>query len=209
MGISDGHLQSGIFTPIIERNTPLPVKKSEHFYTLTDGQKAVDVRIYQGEEKLTKDNQFVGNFIIEGLSDVPAGNELNLDLNLDIDGLLHVTAAETLTGLSKTVRMETDHRMDLLDPEAAHQDLFEFIRRNKLDETGEDQPGCKHINKIVNDTNHLINRASALLQEVDSSDAKELIDLIDKSKDAISRQALEQLAVLNESLEDMLFYLED
>ncbi len=65
-------------------------------------------RIYQGEAPLASDNIFIGNFMVEGLSRIPEGNEIVINLNLDLNGVLEVTAGERRTGLSKTVRMETE-----------------------------------------------------------------------------------------------------
>ncbi len=209
VAMHEGQLRSGIFTPIIERNTPLPVKKSELFYTLADGQQAVDVRIYQGEDALVEDNMFVGNFVIDELSEVPAGNELILNLNLDLNGILHVTAEEKCTGLSKTVRMETDGPIKELEIDTAHQDLLKFINKNQLDSEEIDQPASDINIKLINRAKQLVERATALLSDVDASDAEELKDLIAKIRGAMDHQTLNELAELNDMLSDILFYLED
>lgn len=211
VGVYNGDLCAGLFCPVIQRNTPLPVKKSEVFYTMIDGQKSVDVRIYQGEDNLVEENIFIGNFIIEGLSeDASAGNELILNLNLDLSGMLEVTAEEKRSGLSKTVRMETGCFGDELDIDSAHRNLSEFIMPGEnLSEDTDQQGKDGNSDDLYESSDRLVKRALMLQQEIDPTDAKELDDLIQKSKDAVQNKNLDDLAELNESLSDMLFYLEE
>ncbi|HYK17816.1 MAG TPA: Hsp70 family protein, partial [Bryobacteraceae bacterium] len=76
----EGEIYPYRYVPIIPRNTPIPVRKSEVFYTVADNQTRVDVRIYQGENADALQNIRIGEFRIEGLSKAPAGNEVVLDL---------------------------------------------------------------------------------------------------------------------------------
>jgi len=96
-----------ICVPIIPRNTPLPSAKAEMFETLYDDQDVVKVDAYQGENPVPEQNTFIGEFRVEGLSSVPAGNPVLIRFELDLNGLLTVTATEKATGLSKTVTMDT------------------------------------------------------------------------------------------------------
>jgi molecular chaperone DnaK len=80
------------FAPIIRRNTPIPASRSELFYTAADNQSLVDVEVFQGEHDDTRMNQFVGKFTISGLAPVPAGNPILVQLDLNLDGMLKVTA---------------------------------------------------------------------------------------------------------------------
>ena len=86
LGELDGELYPYHYIPIIARNTPIPVRKSEAFFTIVDNQTAVDVRIYQGESADALENIKIGEFRVEGLSKAPAGNPVVLDLALDRDG---------------------------------------------------------------------------------------------------------------------------
>jgi molecular chaperone DnaK len=76
IGMLNGKMREDLFVPLIQRGTALPAKKGDAFATMYDNQEAVDVRIYQGEAPLAEDNIFIGNFLVEGLSDSPAGNGL-------------------------------------------------------------------------------------------------------------------------------------
>ncbi|MCI5147786.1 MAG: heat-shock protein Hsp70, partial [Candidatus Electrothrix sp. AR3] len=90
-----------VCVPLIKKNSPIPVKKSEVFYTMHDNQEKVQVEVYQGESEIPKENILIGEFMITGLSKKPAGSEIIDTFELDKDGILHVTAIEKCTGKSK------------------------------------------------------------------------------------------------------------
>lgn len=203
-----GEMRSDVFVPIIKRNVALPVSKGEVFTTMSDNQDSVDVRIYQGENDLSVDNIFIGNFLIEDLSEVPAGNEIILNLKLDMNGILDVTAVEKMTGKSKSVRMDTSGCDYNLDIDKARNNLSSLM--NKVPEF---QRVSSEVENIKEDTisraKALRKRAEKLIDTLDETDAKEISDLIHSSKDAVRDNNLEELEQMNESLSDMLFYLED
>ena len=86
------------FSPIIERNTPLPASRTEIYGTVSDEQDVAEICVYQGENDDTRYNTLVGDFTIEGLARVDAGNQILVRLDLDLNGILKVTATEWLTG---------------------------------------------------------------------------------------------------------------
>ena len=94
------------FAAIVRRNTPLPASRSEAFCTVTDNQPTVEIDIYQGESQDVRRNHRVGRFLIEGLARVPAGNQLVVQLDLTLDGILKVSAREKSTGLVKQITIE-------------------------------------------------------------------------------------------------------
>ncbi|MDB5311651.1 MAG: molecular chaperone [Gemmataceae bacterium] len=94
------------FAPIIRRNTPLPASRSEVFCTVMDNQPTVEIDVYQGEGDDVRRNHRVGRFMIEGLARVAAGNQLVVQLDLTLDGILKVSAREKSTGLVKQITIE-------------------------------------------------------------------------------------------------------
>ena len=106
LGELNGELYPYCYIPIIPKNTPIPVRRSEVFFTITDDQNEVDVRIYQGENEDALENIQIGEFRVEGLSKAPAGNPVILDLALDRDGILHVSAREKATGLERRITID-------------------------------------------------------------------------------------------------------
>ena len=208
VGMLDGLFQENVFVPMIHRGTPLPARKSEVFLTMYDGQPAVDVRIYQGEAPSAEDNIFIGNFLIEGLKDIPAGNQIILALALDLNGVLDVTAMEKRTGLSKTVRMQAGNGAAAFDLDQAREHLSAAF--------GPDPAAPGRSKEISGDKQHVIvaakdlrKRANVFLDDIDATDADELRALLAESQKAVADGDLPKLTQLNESLSDMLFYLED
>ena len=208
VGMLDGLFQENVFVPMIHRGTPLPARKSEVFLTMYDGQPAVDVRIYQGEAPSAEDNIFIGNFLIEGLKDIPAGNQIILALALDLNGVLEVTAMEKRTGLSKTVRMQAGNGAAAFDLDQAREHLSAAF--------GPDPAAPGRSKEISGDKQHVIvvakdlrKRANVFLDDIDATDADELRALLAESQKAVADGDLPKLTQLNESLSDMLFYLED
>ena len=84
----------------------LPNRKTEAFVTNHDGQEVVNVTIYQGEDPDALNNIKIGEFLVEGLQDVEAGNVITLTLALDLNGMLHVSAQEKATGLEKSITIK-------------------------------------------------------------------------------------------------------
>ena len=106
IGELHGMISHDSFAPVIHRNTPLPATRSEMFSTAHDGQEAVRISIYQGEDEDVRNNQFIGEFLLEGLCEVEAGNEILVRFGLDLNGILKVTAEEHATGLQKQLTVE-------------------------------------------------------------------------------------------------------
>src|SRR5580692_4665141 len=91
------------YKPIVRRNTPLPVTRSERFYTSHPYQEEVDVRVYEGEDEDALRNILVGDFTVKGLTPMRDFNEVICRMSLDLDGILNVTAIEKKSGLSKRI----------------------------------------------------------------------------------------------------------
>jgi len=106
LALSPNGFPREVVAPVIERGTPLPVTRSESFYTALDNQEAWDVRIFQGESEDPRENILVGRFRAGGLSPVPAESEIICKMSLGLDGILTVEVIERCTGLSKKVTIE-------------------------------------------------------------------------------------------------------
>ena len=91
------------YHPIIRRNTPLPVTRTESYYTTFPGQREVEIQIFQGDNEDALQNILVGDFRVEGLAVTDGPNEVMCRMSLDVDGILHVAAIEKRTGKSKHI----------------------------------------------------------------------------------------------------------
>jgi molecular chaperone DnaK len=94
----------GVMTTLIERNTTIPVKKTEVFSTAEDNQTAVDVHILQGERPMSADNMSLGRFRLEGIPPTPRGTaQIEVTFDIDANGILNVTAQDKATGKEQKV----------------------------------------------------------------------------------------------------------
>jgi len=89
----------GVATPIIERNTTIPVRKSQIFSTAADGQTQVEIHVVQGERPMAADNKTLGRFILDGIPPAPRGvPQIEVTFDIDADGILNVSAQDKATG---------------------------------------------------------------------------------------------------------------
>ena len=97
----------GLMTTIINRNASIPVKQSEVFSTGADFQEAVEIHVLQGERPFAKDNKSLGIFKLNGIPSAPKGvPKINVTFQLDVDGLLAVSAREEQSGQEQSIKIE-------------------------------------------------------------------------------------------------------
>ena len=207
------------FVPLIRKNTPIPVSKSEVFYTIHDNQDSVDVQVYQGEDADALNNIEIGKFRVEGLSRVPPGNPIVLGLTLDLNGILEVTAREKRSGLQRSItignaiaRFEADKldaarsRVQALfgEPEPAGGARAEAALHAAAETPS--VPGAEARRQRV-EGQALLEKAERLLDSMGAQDAEDLVDAMEGLKDALAEDG----AALKGSMDvlaDLLYYLE-
>jgi molecular chaperone DnaK len=93
-----------VATPLIERNTTIPTKKSQIFSTAADGQTSVEIHVLQGERPMAADNKTLGRFILDGIPQAPRGiPQIEVTFDIDADGILHVSAQDKATGREQSI----------------------------------------------------------------------------------------------------------
>ncbi len=96
----------GVATPLIERNTTIPTKKSQIFSTAADGQTQVEIHVTQGERPMAADNKSLGRFILDGLPPAPRGvPQIEVTFDINADGILHVSAKDKATGRQQAMQI--------------------------------------------------------------------------------------------------------
>jgi len=215
-GAMDPTLMRPICVPIIRRGTALPAKRSEVFMTMYDGQQEVDVRVFQGESLEPEENLPIGEFRVEGLADVPAGNPVLSTFQIDLNGLLTVTATEKSSGLAKSITIQTGNE-NRLDLDAARRKLAGWLESESF-ETDELEdgplplpaPGESGQGELLASAKSLRKRASTLLEgELSEADTKALEELLERMSETIRQSDWEALESVSDQLSDLLFYLED
>ena len=127
----------GVMTPLIERNTTIPVKKSEVFSTAEDNQTAVDVHVLQGERPMAADNMSLGRFRLDGIPSAPRGlPQIEVTFDIDANGIINVTARDKATGKEQKVVITASTNLSKSDiermVEQAKQHQAEDSRRKEL-----------------------------------------------------------------------------
>jgi molecular chaperone DnaK len=227
------------FAPIIRRGTPLPASRSEAFRTVSNNQEKVEVDIYQGEHDDVRRNAPVGMFMIEGLAKVPAGNQIVVQLDLTLDGVLKVAAKEKATGLQKHVTIENAlARFERDEREAASARLEEMWQQSFEEETPlpEDdgdgelgeldgfvepsgdglgtaipslETGPREGQREAVQARALLEKAERLREKAPEEDRQELDRLMQNVRVAIQDRNWSTLETASNALTDVLFYLED
>ncbi len=205
IGEIDGMPTTDMFVPIIRRNTPIPVTKSEVFYTAVPNQQAVEVKVCQGENRNALENVEVGRFRVEGLKKGPAGQEIIARFALDANGMLEVTAIEKATGLEKHITIE-----NVLSGSGDDNITQAKERVQKLFGEGQEpQAGeSASVSRSDRQADALVEKARAMLDSAGDDDREDLVDMIDAVTTALESGDEAALAAAVEELSDLIFYLE-
>jgi len=179
----------GIFTPLIERNTTIPTKKSEIFSTAADSQPQVEIHVLQGERKMAGDNKTIGRFSLAGIAPAPRGvPQIEVTFDIDANGILHVNAKDLGTGKEQKITITANSGLSdaeiknmVKDAEAhatedqAKRDAIES--RNRADAmTYEAEKFLKENgDKISAENKSKVEAAAAKLKETIKSDNADLI----------------------------------
>jgi molecular chaperone DnaK (HSP70) len=129
------------YKPIIRRNTPLPLTRTERFYTSHPFQREVDVQVYQGEDDDALKNILVGDFTIGGLTEMDDFNEILCRMRLDLDGILEVTSQEKLTGKSKQITIANAMQAKTAEEIAAGRKRIQELFASRATDRGDFEGG--------------------------------------------------------------------
>jgi molecular chaperone HscC len=166
-------LRTGYFLPIIDRNTTIPVSRVDRVGTIQANQKSIRVRVYQGESRHVQDNLLLGEFEVPGIPPGPAGQEVDIRLTYDLNGLLEVDATVVKTG-RKVTHLITRHAKGMA-PDRIRLAVADMARL-KL------HPREETVNRF------LLRRAERLYQELALVDRQSLTDLLDGFESALNLQ---------------------
>ncbi len=227
VGDLGGYPSRHCFSPIIERNTPLPATRTEIYVTSYENQAAAVIRVFQGEHSDSRLNTPVGEFRVEGLARVEDPNQILVRLDLDLNGILRVTATERATGLAKQVvidnmmerfrqreRVDAAERIDALfenAPGTGDEPVGEFLEGDFLESPREqdDEVADPTLRAAIRAARALIDKSVSAERGAAVEDAAELKALISDLQSAISRRSLEEIKRLSGEVEELVFYLHD
>lgn len=194
----------GIMTKLISRNTTIPVKKSELFSTAADNQTNVEIHVLQGEREVVSGNKSLGNFKLEGIPEAPKGRpQIEVTFDINVDGLLSVTAKENESGKEQTVTIQgssnlSENDIDTMLEEAEKYAFVDKEQKEKTDLTLTATNFCKTVEEKI-DADELTDCTEEQKKEIKSaiSNVRETVSNNTASSEAI-KEALENLQKLLE-----------
>jgi molecular chaperone DnaK len=147
----------GIMTPLIERNTTIPTKKSEIFSTAADNQPQVDIHVLQGERKMSGDNKTIGRFGLDGIPPAARGvPQIEVTFDIDANGILHVSAKDLGTGKEQKITITASSGLS--------KDEIERMRRDAEAHASEDNQKREEV-EARNQAENFVYQTEKVLKE--------------------------------------------
>ena len=167
----------GVFTRLINRNTTIPTKKSQIFSTAADFQSAVEIKVYQGERELVRDNKLLGNFQLVGIPPAHRGvPQIEVTFDIDADSIVHVHANDKSTGKDQSITIASGSGLSDSEIENMVNDAERYAETDKARKGAIE--AANRADSVLNDT------AKAL---------KEFEDRLDKTEAAKIKEKIEEL----------------
>jgi molecular chaperone DnaK len=173
-------VEGGILARIIERNTSIPVKKSQIFSTAENNQSAVDIRVYQGEREMAADNKLLGEFILSGIPAAPRGTpQIEVSFDIDTNGIVHVSAKEKKTNIEQKITITNSSglskaEIERMIKEAEENKENDLKKRELIEKRNQCEGLCFELEKQINEHKDILeentkNEINTLLTETKKS----------------------------------------
>ena len=152
----------GVFTKIIDKNTAIPVSKSQVFTTAADNQPQVEIHVLQGERAMASDNVSLGRFFLDGIKPAPRGiPQIEVTFDIDANGIVNVTAKDKATGKAQNITIQSSRLSD--------EEIEKMRRDAEINESADKKR--KELIEARNEAESVIYQAEKLVKESGSADA--------------------------------------
>jgi len=188
----------GITTPMIERNTTIPTRKSEVFSTAADSQPAVEVHVLQGEREFAKDNITLGQFHLVGIPPAPRGvPQIEVTFDIDANGIVNVSAKDLGTGTEQSIKIESQTSLSEDEIKQKISEAEKFAEDDKRRKTRVELRN--QADSIIYQTRKTIEETGDKLSEEDTNPVIEKLDeleaLIMNEEEAIPLEDIDEAAI--------------
>lgn len=186
----------GVNTKIIERNSTIPIKKSQIFSTAADNQPSVEVHVLQGEREMAKDNKTLGVFHLDGILPARRGvPQIEVTFDIDANGIVHVSAKDLGTGKEQSISITSSTNMSKDDIEKAVKEAERYAEEDK--QRREEIDTRNNADQLVYQCEKVISEEGEKFPEADK---KELQEKVDALKEALKGQDLNVIKSRQEEL---------
>ncbi|RDV81282.1 molecular chaperone DnaK [Ammonifex thiophilus] len=193
----------GVFTKIIERNTTIPVRKSQIFTTAADNQTTVEIHVLQGERPMAADNKSLGRFLLTGIPPAPRGvPQIEVTFDVDVNGILNVTARDLATGKEQSITITGSTRL-------SEEEIQRMIK--EAEQYAEQDRRRKEEAETRNQAESLVYQAEKVLKDFRDKADKEKVERLEAAlkelKAALERQDINEIKQKMEALTEPLHAL--
>lgn len=172
----------GVSTPMIERNTTIPSKKSQTFSTYADNQPSVDIVVLQGERSMSSDNKKLGNFRLDGIVPAPRGMpQIEVTFDIDANGILNVSAKDQGTGKDQKITISDSSGLDESEIEKMKADAEKHAEADKAKK--ESVENRNQLDGMVYQLEKLVEDNKEKIPEDEQKEATELVDAVKETLD--------------------------
>ncbi len=191
----------GVSTPIIDRNTTIPVKKSQVFSTAADGQTSVEIHVLQGERSMAAYNTTLGRFNLDGIPSAPRGvPQIDVTFDIDANGIVNVSAKDLGTGKEQHITITSSSNMSKEDIDRAVKDAEKFAAEDKA---------AKEAVDVKNKAESLIFQSEKTLTEMGDklpeSELTEVRAALETLKNTVAHGSTEDIKRDTEALEKAFY----
>jgi len=186
----------GVFTKLIDRNTTIPTRKSETFSTAADNQTSVEIKVFQGERAMARDNRMLGVFQLVGIPPAPRGiPQIEVTFDIDANGILNVTAKDRATN--------NEQKITLTSSSGLSKDEVEKMAKDAESHSADDRKQRDQI-EARNRADAMVYNVEKTLKEhrdkVSADDAKNIEDALAETKKALNENDAERLNAATDKL---------
>jgi molecular chaperone DnaK len=186
----------GVFTKLIDRNTTIPTRKSETFSTAADNQTSVEIKVYQGERSMARDNRLLGVFQLVGIPPAPRGiPQVEVTFDIDANGILNVTAKDRATN--------NEQKITITSSSGLSKDEVDKMARDAESHSADDRKKKEEI-EARNRADAMVYNVDKMLKEhrdkISDTDAKQVEAALEDVKKAMSEGGLEQITSATDRL---------
>ena len=191
----------GVFNKIIERNTTIPVKKSQVYSTAADGQTSVEIHVLQGEREMAAGNTTLGRFILDGIPAAPRGiPQIEVTFDIDANGIVNVTAKDKGTGKEQHITITSSTNMSKEDIEKAVHEAEKFAEEDKRQ-----KEAVEIRNRAENTIFHTEKSMTELGDKITDADKAPVNDAIAKLKETMKGTDTEAIKADTEAVEKAFY----